>query len=301
MGKRHKWVFIIATLLSILFITLIFFPSRPLLTPVQLQLAAIKSGDFEQAYYSYTSSDFRSFTSLRDFERFVYACKTLNDNAKAILQQTELTPDTGLVEGFLISNDGAESTVKYQLIKENDAWKIAQITLHTVDLTAQQQLNLSLNKTLNNKDNRYIIHYPANWGSNALAEGTVIINGNPRTASSYSSVNIQTVLTKSYGGKFSTIDEFMSEVRHQAAQVTGNAKILKHGPVDIMQADGTKLHGQYIVFTYGLNGKNFKQWQIVVMRNDGRVFYAWAYAAPVEQYDLDLPVAQAILGAWSIY
>lgn len=269
---------------------------------VNKQLAALRKDDIIKAY-SYTSDDFKRNSSLHEFKKFVYAYSTLYHNDKVSFEETNENNLDGTINGVLYSKEGNANSVKYQLVKQDGQWKINRITLSFINPypSISYQYSNSLNNIFNNKENRYTIKYPQNWNSNSSAQGTVILNGKPGTQSYYSSVNIQTVLTKKTGGNFSNIKEFMHEVKKQVEKVSEKAKFVGTGKIDIPQTDGTKLHGEYIVFIYNVNGVNFKQWQIVILRNDQQAFYAWAFTSPVKQFDRDLPIAREILKTWSIY
>ena len=79
----------------------------------------------------------------------------------------------------------------------------------------------------------------------------------------------------------------MKDLKKQAISQSPGIKFLESGPVSIADSDGKKMQGEYSTFTYKYKGELFKQWQVVVLRNDGQVFYAWAYTSPIEQYKTD--------------
>lgn len=302
--KYHWWAMSgVLTLGLLLTSTALYFQEKKMdpLHLVEQQLLALKSGNVKLAY-SYTTTAFQSASSLRSFERFVYAYPTLDKFQRAELKLDRQTDKAILVRGKLFSNQGLASLAIFDMLKENDQWKIQRITMtkSDVDIYHGDSLN-ALSKNFDNKDDHYRINYPVSWSFNETPQGTLTLNGKPGTPSFQSSVNIQTVFTKRTGGHFSNIDEFMTEVKTQAAALTVHPAYIKSGPIVVRLQDGQRLRGEYLVFTYQANGQVYKQWQIVVLRQDKQVFYTWAFSAPVAQYDKDLPIAQAMLRSWSIY
>jgi hypothetical protein len=158
-----------------------------------------------------------------------------------------------------------------------------------------------LTKLYDSKDSHYAIKYPASWEYDASDKGTVIFSGRPGSPSYYSTINIQTILTKKTGGEYATVKQFIADIRKQASAQSKGVKFLENGPITLPQTNGDKMSGEYLIFSYQYHGMAFKQWQIVVLRNDAQVFYAWAYTAPLEQYDVDLSIAKKMLESWSVY
>lgn len=302
--KIHKLLVSVGVVVTIIIfsVVMVYLPADTMMSPVNQQLNALKSGDILQAYSSYTSADFRSGTSFKEFKRFVYRYPTLDNHESSVLKET-YDKDMGMVNGKIFSNGGKENLIEYKLIKENGEWRINQITVKEIknDNAGIFKNSDILKRIFKNQKDRYSINYPENWGKSVSAQGALVLNGKPGTLSFLSTVNIQTIFTKQFGGSFSNLNDFMDEIKRQAEKETSHAKFLKNGVIQFKQSDGTKLNGQYLLFTYDLQGKLYKQWQIVVLRNDGEVFYTWAYTSPAEQFDYDLPTAKAILKTWSIY
>ena len=160
----------------------------------------------------------------------------------------------------------------------------------------------ALAEEYNNTGSRYSIRYPVDWSyDDKSTKGAVIFRGKEGTSAFLATVNIQTVLTKQTGGKFSTAKAFMADLKSQAEQQPLKAKFLEKGPIVFNMPNGTKVSGEYLILTYQFNNFDFKQWQIVVLRNDNQVFYAWAYTAPANQYDDSLAIAKSMLESWIIY
>src|SRR3990167_1862755 len=94
---------------------------------------------------------------------------------------------------------------------------------------AQRQSAELLTQTYDNQDSHYTIKYPADWQYDAAAKGTVIFRGKSGIPSNSSTVNIQTVLAKKTGGQFSSVKQFIVDIKKQANSQTTKPKFLDSG------------------------------------------------------------------------
>jgi len=160
---------------------------------------------------------------------------------------------------------------------------------------------IALSKQYDNRDSHYRINYPADWIYDDSGKGAVVFSGKKNTLAYYSTVNIETVLSKKSGGEYSNVDDLIVDVKRQALQESPKTTFVGSGPFTSNLPSGVKLNGKYVTFIYSYKGQIIEQWQIVVPRIDGQVFYTWAYTAPLEQYGHDLQIAKAMLSTWLIY
>lgn len=159
----------------------------------------------------------------------------------------------------------------------------------------------TLPKIYGNHLSGYSIKYPKDWAVNKNHLGLLVIQGKENTPSYQSAVNIQAVNPKEYGGKFESVKEFMYSIKYQMNKRFPDSKIVGDGSVVLTQLDGNKAVGKYLIFVFSHYGILMEQWQIVVQRHDGRVFYTWAYTSPYVQYQRDLKYAEMMLDTWYIY
>lgn len=96
---------------------------------VDLQLEALRKHDIEKAYYSYSSKDFQSATSLDQFGNFVEAYPVFLNNQSAHFTQRSIDRNIGTLKGNITSNDRINTPIEYKLIKEKEKWKILSIRL----------------------------------------------------------------------------------------------------------------------------------------------------------------------------
>lgn len=325
------WLGIVVTTLLVIGIIiagLAFYATSGLVDTVDKQLTALRSDDIVLAY-SYTSKDFQHATSLDDFKRFVDHFPSLKNNKSASFSRREIQNNQGILKGTLQAKDGGETPIEYRLIKEEGKWKILSIDMQptgagitedqkTSDSTQNQpsasaassstesstssSSEVKLTNLFEDKNNKFSIKYPTDWIYEQPEKGTVVFSGKKGTPGYYSTVNIQTVLTKKSGGNYKNLQEFIDNLKRQAKSGSKDVNFVGEGPINISESGhGMKMNGRYLVFTYTVQGQKFNQIQFVFLRNDGQVFYAWAYTSPVSQYKVFYPIAKAMFATWSIY
>lgn len=118
---------VIAVIVAIVYIAL--WATSGLIEPVERQLAALKAGNMEAAYAE-TSEAFKQATPMQSFTAFVDQNPILKDTASHSFSSRSINNGIGVLEGQLTSSSGGVVPVKYQLVKENDAWKIQHIQLN---------------------------------------------------------------------------------------------------------------------------------------------------------------------------
>ena len=99
-----------------------------LVEPVERQLAALKAGNIDAAYTE-TSEAFQQATPLPAFTSFVNQYPILKDAADYSFSNRSINNGIGVLEGSLTSSTGGVTPIKYELVKENDAWKIQYMNI----------------------------------------------------------------------------------------------------------------------------------------------------------------------------
>lgn len=152
------------------------------------------------------------------------------------------------------------------------------------------------------KDNisQYSINYPKEWIFEKTGVGAVIFSGKKNTPAYFSTVNIQTLLTKKSNGDYNTVDDVINDIKKQILAESPKTTFLNEEAYELTTTQGQQLKGKFLIFIYSYQGHIIEQWQIVLPRSDGSVFYSWAYTSPLSQYSQDLPIARAMLKTWKI-
>jgi hypothetical protein len=156
-----------------------------------------------------------------------------------------------------------------------------------------------LGKVFKEKGFGYTIEYPADWIYTTQSAHTVIFSGKKETEAYYSTVSIQNLLsTKHKEGQYKDVDAIIEEYEKQL-KTAQDARIYHPEPF-VYKKDVVTLTGKQFMAEYTLRGERYKQWMIIILRNDGEVFHTWFYISPVKRYDTYLGIAKAMLDSWVI-
>lgn len=147
---------------------------------------------------------------------------------------------------------------------------------------------------------RYTISYPAGWHVYDRNDGTVVFKDNSKKSAYPSSVNIQTIYTKKANGTYKDVKELMDDFSEQAKHAATDVKFLERKPITLIEKNGVKISGEETMMSFRDHGKTLKQWQVMVVTNDGKLFQAWAYRASEQNFDKYLGVAKKMLDSWNI-
>lgn len=161
--------------------------------------------------------------------------------------------------------------------------------------------SVPLTKVYDNHDSKYLIKYPSDWIYDESEKGAVVFSGKKNTPAYYTTINIQTVLTKKAGGDYSSVADLISDIKRQVLAESPKTNFVDRGKFEIPMKNGSNLTGQSLSFIYTYKGHIIQQWQVVVLREDKLVLYTWAYTAPIEQYNDNLSTAKTMLSSWMIY
>lgn len=161
-------------------------------------------------------------------------------------------------------------------------------------------LRLNTNNSTLLQHNGYEIKYPKAWKAHIGDDGVVFFAYEIPDTKIIIKVNIQTIFTKAGGGKYKDVKDLMDDFLIQAPRHSQHAKLFNRKPIEFTGADGAKLSGEQITLTFEENKQEYKQWQIMMISQDGKVFQAFAYRAPIKYFDEYLPGVTAMLDSWVI-
>lgn len=112
----------------------------PVLTIIEEALALIRKAEIDKAYTELTALDFRKATSLEQFKAFVSSQPTLAKNKSFQSHSFYLEDGVATSQGTLTSTEGKEAQVEFDLVKEEEKWKILGLQLfksETAGFTSQ--------------------------------------------------------------------------------------------------------------------------------------------------------------------
>lgn len=124
--KKSKWIKF--TLALLVFVTLYtasqHFLKEDISLVVDEQLAAIRADRLTEAYYGFTSVDFQKAVSLEAFRKILKDHPQLTNNQGLKSYKDVIEGPYGLIKGELKSVDNLVYPIEYQLVKQENKWKI---------------------------------------------------------------------------------------------------------------------------------------------------------------------------------
>ena len=121
-------VVVIAIILSVFYMM-----SHSITSVVHEQLADIKRNELDKAY-NMTSQEFQKATTFNDFKNYVNQYSVFNQNQSLIITDKKVENGIGYLSGTIVSEDGNEMKIEYQLVKESSGWKIQGMRLSPLDM-----------------------------------------------------------------------------------------------------------------------------------------------------------------------
>lgn len=112
----------------ILFISLLFSSQTSLAEVVENHLSALRQNKITEAYYAYVSKEFQKEIPLTSFRKLVSAIPALKKNQGAHFIEEKINDEKGTLIGILQS-PLEKTLVQYDLVKEDNSWKIRNILL----------------------------------------------------------------------------------------------------------------------------------------------------------------------------
>jgi Domain of unknown function (DUF4864) len=276
--------------------------------PIEKQLAAIRAENMALAY-SYTTTGFQSKTSLDDFKKIVNEYSALRNNESISYNEREVDHGVGVVNATLISRGGFKSPVSYHLIKENDEWKIEGMVINP-DTASEPTRNkkvenpkpvpVSSDSELNNyyQNQRYhfTIKYPVNWSYVEISSYGVAIMGQENTASSQSSVTVQYIGSQ----KRISLQQLIEQGKSILMKKASTFKIEEEGMLPQSAITNHAYQASYALYSYTINNQPVKQMEVIYYTNPNRVKYVIDYISTADQFDVNLPMAKAMVRSFSM-
>ena len=105
---------------------------------VNQQLDALREGDREKAY-SYCSTAFQQNTNFAAFSAFVDSNPILKNASAFSSANREISGGVAKLSGTLKGTDGASLPAQFQLVKENDQWKVLYINVSVSGVAEEQK------------------------------------------------------------------------------------------------------------------------------------------------------------------
>jgi hypothetical protein len=138
--KKKKWPKILGGVVAfiILAVGLAFYFTSGMVGVVEKQLDFLRQGDIKAAY-GLTSKDFQKATSLERFTAFVKQYPSLSQNQGHTFTTRSIENNIGTVKGTLTAKDGAVTPVEFQLVKEQEKWRILFIEVRAAGTGTKEE------------------------------------------------------------------------------------------------------------------------------------------------------------------
>jgi hypothetical protein len=320
MTRNIGWMIAGFALLLIGFYYFYILPYSRLIAPINDQLEAIRIEDNATAY-SFTSKAFQDATSMNAFISFIKQYSSLRNNESITINSRQVINGFGKVKAVLISRGGLETPVTYQLVQENDRWKIESMILapqgdeDTVPGTSNTSTQTSAAaqptsaegastttssqsvNTFKDPNNTYSLIYPDGWQSTDNGNGKIVFNGQAGSESSMSSF---TVFSIGNSGDAQSVQQISDNEEALIKQQAGSFKVDDDGLLPPHSNKNERYHGKYTVYSYTVNGQPVKKLQVIYFINPKHAQFVIDFTAPAAQYETDLPAAKAMIASFTI-
>lgn len=144
----------------------------------------------------------------------------------------------------------------------------------------------------------YLVDYPKDWIKTEPSNFAVVFSGREGTAGFSTTVSIQNVRTPENDRQAAVSGE-MARLEGRMRDQTAGLEILTRQPF-VYEKNGMKLVGGQMVAEFSRKGEEFRQWIIVLPRQNTPILHVWIYTGPVEDFPQTLPTAKAMLDSWVI-
>lgn len=304
----------------------IILPTTSLKSSIDNQIEAIRADDLVTAY-SYTSKAFQNATSLTAFKTFVHQYNGLRNNENIIYIKREIKNGMGIVKATLVSRGGVQTPIAYQLVNENDRWKIESMVImpqsetsnendvttnsvnsepadtiqdsgetKPVKSTAVQPMMGADAQTYTDKLLNFSIQYPGNWQYNK-ADDNMVIFTSKNNSESGSTFTIKPMMTSD---NQISVQEASDTSEAAIKSKSDSYKILEDGLLPASSIKNEKYHGQYVVYSYTTGQKQMKQLEIIYFKNPRQVQFVINFSAPANQFDVDLPAVKDMITSFDV-
>lgn len=179
-------------------------------------------------------------------------------------------------------------------INESDA-----ITNTFTILSGYNSMGSNLSNLFNDYELGYKINYPYNWTYIKTKPHIVIFSGKVGSPEYYATINIQNLASTLMGGNFNSVNDVINYFKNQLN--AGAQNVYMSNPEYFeFQSGGRNLSGSVLEITYYRQNENFKQLLVVIPRYDHKLYYAWMYTAPTNDYDRYFSIAKGMLDSWVV-
>jgi hypothetical protein len=145
----------------------------------------------------------------------------------------------------------------------------------------------------------YTLDYPVDWVAIKASPTAVVFGGREGTEAFFATVSIQNVRPPEAEGPGEAVKMVLADLREQLDRDAHGIAHLGAGGFPYKR-NGLSLEGQQFLVTYSSDREHFKQWTVVLPRNDAAIVHIWSYRAPERFFNLFRPIAEKMLRGWTL-
>ncbi len=194
------------------------FKTRDLLNVIQGFLAALRDRDLTKAYSQYTSKYFQDENSLTAFEEFLKKHPELVKNNSSSFEKLLFNNNIATFGGTITTLEGVTLPVEFDLIQEDNQWKILHIFTRPAQTEATQTPTAASKETL--ELTKVVL------GTKVDAEGVIL---DPVTTFKTTSGDIYANLMISHGKAGQTVEILLRHVESGSTIPKVTANVLRDG------------------------------------------------------------------------
>lgn len=146
----------------------------------------------------------------------------------------------------------------------------------------------------------YSINYRGDWFYEKPDGQTVIFSGKKETDAYYSTLQIRNISSKNYGKGDNAAVILVDDLKNQFLNSDESGVVSETQNFDFTVEKGEKIKGYMFVAEYIFKNIAYRQWQLVIPRADGQLFYNISYTSSKDDYERYLPIIKAMIGSLEI-
>jgi TM2 domain-containing membrane protein YozV len=197
-------------------------------------------------------------------------------------------------------------TLLITFLKENGEWKIIHIEMPSAAAGIETEQNQK--NTITNNDApliyqdpifHYSITYPGNWEYEKTKTNHILFGGKKGTLSYYTTVTIQVLPVKKWGGSYDSVTQITQDLKQQIQTGATQVDIAYEKDAEL-PLNKQHVKGKSFIASYVYQDVPMKKLQFVLEKEGGEYYYIFSYTAPERIYADELPTAKKMYESWDI-
>lgn len=146
----------------------------------------------------------------------------------------------------------------------------------------------------------YSIKYRGDWFYEKPDGQTVIFSGKKETEAYYSTLQVRNISSKKYGEGDNATVKLADDLKNQFLNSDEGGAVSDTQTFEFTVENKQKTKGNMFIAEYIFKNIDYRQWQLVLPRADGQLFYNISYTSSKDDYEKYLPIVKAMIGSLEI-